>query len=157
MSEDAKESRASILSAVKTPLALLTLIVLVAEVILGILANKATGSDLTLLISSMVVLLLSIVIFLFFKSASVTPGQKAEVIIKNVHDLFVSSPMAAFGQDSSFKNERAHILDLITYLKKELRFKTIFYAGAEINSIDDFDAGDLSAKDDMDALPMAFR
>jgi hypothetical protein len=152
MSDENKSSRSAILSSVKTPLALLALIVLVTEVILGVLANKATGSDFTLLTSGMILLLFSIIVVLYFKAGALTSNEKSEIVVKDIHDLFVSSPMAAFAQDSDFKIDRTRILDLITCFKKELRFKTIFYAGAEITSLTDFDAEDLSAKDDMDAL-----
>jgi hypothetical protein len=62
--EKSKAGRVSILEAVQTPLGFLTLMVLVVEIILGVLANKATGLDFTLLVVGMVGLLFALVLII---------------------------------------------------------------------------------------------
>jgi hypothetical protein len=55
------ESRTSIIQSVKTPLGFFTLAVLITEVILGLLASKASGGDFTILVVSMVILMFVLV------------------------------------------------------------------------------------------------
>ncbi len=62
--DKSKDSRVSILQAVQTPLGFLTLMVLVVEIILGVLANKASGLDFTLLVVGMVGLLFALVLII---------------------------------------------------------------------------------------------
>src|SRR6266446_5711038 len=54
--------RASIIASVKTPLGFFALVLLVTEVILGGLATKVTGRDLTLLLVGMLVVLITLVV-----------------------------------------------------------------------------------------------
>jgi hypothetical protein len=62
MSRNKPESgRVSIIQAVQTPLGFFTLTVLVVEVILGLLANRASGFDFTVLVISMIALLFVLV------------------------------------------------------------------------------------------------
>src|SRR5262245_30258339 len=56
------KSRAAIINAVQTPLGFCSLAVLIIEVILGVLATRATGSDFTLLVKGMIGLLTILVI-----------------------------------------------------------------------------------------------
>ncbi len=60
------QSRVNIIRAVQTPLGFFTLLVLVAEVILGLLAGKASGSDFTILVVSMVSLLFLLVLIVAY-------------------------------------------------------------------------------------------
>jgi hypothetical protein len=63
MSEKPKNNeRVQIIQAVQTPLGFFTLVVLVVEIILGLLASKASGLDFTILLVSMVLLLFSLII-----------------------------------------------------------------------------------------------
>ena len=55
------ESRTSLIQSVKTPLGFFTLAVLVTEVLLGLLAPKASGGDFTILVISMIVLMFVLV------------------------------------------------------------------------------------------------
>ena len=61
MASDSSESRTSIIQSVKTPLGFFTLAVLITEVILGLLAAKASGRDFTILVVSMIVLMFVLV------------------------------------------------------------------------------------------------
>jgi hypothetical protein len=68
-STDSHEFRTSIIQSVRTPLGFFTLAVLITEVILGLLASKASGGDFTILVVSMVILmfvLVGIVAYLSF-------------------------------------------------------------------------------------------
>jgi hypothetical protein len=69
-STGASESRTSIIQSVKTPLGFFTLVVLITEVILGVLAQKASGGDFTILVISMIALmfvLVGIVAYMSFR------------------------------------------------------------------------------------------
>lgn len=153
MDKKAKGSRLAIISEVKTPLGLLVLIVLVTEVILGVLASKAKGLDFTILIVGMLLVLCGILFIVFKKQQSLhsEPSVSSNKIsIK--HDLFIASPMASFDSEDEYKKDRQGILNLIDTFRKECKFKSIIYAGRDIESMSDFDAPDLSVQDDFLAL-----
>jgi hypothetical protein len=65
---DSSKQRENIILTVQTPLGFFTLIVLVVEIILGLLAAKAEGTDFTILISSMVGLLFLLALIVAYLS-----------------------------------------------------------------------------------------
>ena len=69
-----------------------------------------------------------------------------------IYDVFISTPMAAWNDNVAYKRHREEILNIRDHLKRECKFKKIFYAGDEISDVEDFDAKDISAKDDFEAL-----
>ncbi len=70
------KQRENIILTVQTPLGFFTLIVLVVEIILGLLAAKAEGTDFTILISSMVGLLFLLALIVAYLSY-----KKPEVLV----------------------------------------------------------------------------
>lgn len=147
------EKKADIINSIKSPIGLLALIVLVSEVILGLLSAKADGLDFTLLITSMFLLLYGILFIIYKKEKTLTSvniGKEESIVIKN--DLFLASPMASFESEESYISERKNMLSLIDTFRKECNFKSIVYAGNNIESMADFDAPDLSVKDDFEAI-----
>jgi hypothetical protein len=85
-----KESRAELIQSIQTPLGFFSLAVLVTEVILGVLASKATGLDVTILIVSMVVLmfsLVSIVAYTSFKHPLALTGNQNHAPEKHYSEL----------------------------------------------------------------------
>jgi hypothetical protein len=150
------EARTAIISEIRTPLAFFALVVLVAEGILGFLASKAAGSDFTLLVAGMIVTLLAligVVAFLAYRSPE-RLGHDTAVLddASPKHDVFLSSPMAAFEDDERYRQNRADVLKLVNAFRKECKFKSILFAGHEIESMKDFEAPDISAADDIQAL-----
>jgi hypothetical protein len=82
---DEPKGRASIISAVKTPLGFFALVVLITEVILGGLAARATGLDFTLLVIGMLIVLISLIVVvavgeLSGRSAKVNTNQLTEPV-----------------------------------------------------------------------------
>ncbi|MBG1265239.1 hypothetical protein [Nostoc sp. WHI] len=73
-------SRVSILREVNSPLGLLVLIVLVTEVILGVLAAKASGLDFTLLILGMILLLLAVVYIIYSKPGNLSNERDKAIL-----------------------------------------------------------------------------
>jgi len=148
---DNNGKKVDVISAVKSPIGLLALVVLVAEVILGVLAAKADGTDFTILVIGMLVILGAVLLIVFKKSKSLhdSPGTE-QVAIR--HDLFLASPMASFDSDEEYKQEREEILALITTFRKSCKFNSVIYAGRDIEGMKDFDAPDISVKDDFEAL-----
>lgn len=160
MADDAKPTatiQVDVLREIGTPLKLYGLVILVVEVVLGALAAKATGTDFTLLVAGMVgtlVLVLLSVAYLLVKrpEALIGLGQQGVPKVSLKHDVFLSSPMAAFGSDSEYKQDRQRVFMVIEALKQECRFDSIVYAGNKIESIADFDAADMSINQDFQAL-----
>ena len=145
--------RMEIISKIKSPLGLLGLIVLVTEGILMTLAFKATGTDFTLLVIGML-LLLGGIVFVVYKSF-INPDvntETDEIIQQTKYDVFLASPMASYDTDQAYKKDREGVLKLITSLRKECDFKSIIYAGHHIETMDEFDVPDLSIIDNMEAL-----
>ncbi len=146
------------LKEIKTPLAFLSLVVLVAEVILVYLSEKVTGTDLTILIVGCLLLPFTCLLTLYLMYGP-RSGQIAtlEVIDEfkapsgRSYDLFVSAPMAAFETENEFQSSRNAILDVVRGIKKYCRFKDVFYAGDEIESHKDFESEDISVVEDYDA------
>ena len=146
------------LKEIKTPLAFLSLVVLVAEAILLYLMKQAAGVDLTILTVGCVSLpfaCLVVLYFLYRPSSQYAAALPVRTEIPppsgRVYDLFVSAPMAAFDTDQEFKAARNATLDVVRGIKKHCRFKDVFYAGNEIESRKDFESEDLSVVEDYDA------
>jgi nucleoside 2-deoxyribosyltransferase len=147
----------NILQEMKTPLRYFALAVLVVNGILGGLAYKATGKDFTLLLVGMIVSLLFLIALVGYLAAR-KPGALVGVDKQGIprlslkYDVFLASPMAAFGNDEEYKQDRENVLKIINALKQECRFDSVVYAGKEIESVHDFDAADLSVNTDFQNL-----
>lgn len=153
-SKNKSSSKVGVIREVKTPLGLLVLIVLVTEVILGVLVAKAKGFDFTLLVLGMLLLLGGVLFVIFKKKPSdfeggITIESKK---IETKHEVFLSSPMAGHGSDGSYRKDREDMLKLTKTLRQQCKFKSVIYAGQDIESITDFDAPDLSVRDNIEAI-----
>jgi nucleoside 2-deoxyribosyltransferase len=146
-----------ILQEVKTPLKYFALAVLVVNGILGVLAYKASGWDFTFLLVGMIASLFLLIALVGYLAAR-KPGALVEVEKQGVpklsikYDLFLASPMAAFGNDEEYQRDRDNVLKIINAFKQEARFESVVYAGTEIKSVKDFDAADLSVNQDFQKL-----
>ena len=99
--------RMEIISKIKSPLGLLGLIVLVTEGILMTLAFKATGTDFTLLVIGMSLLLGGIVFVVYKLFANPDVNTKTDEIIQQTkYDVFLASPMASYDTDQAYKKDR---------------------------------------------------
>ncbi|MDQ3564957.1 MAG: hypothetical protein M3436_12705 [Pseudomonadota bacterium] len=67
------------------------------------------------------------------------------------YDVFISAPLAAYTTDAEIQADRDRILPLVNYLESELRFK-VYWAGRTIKSKQEFDPGDISAREDVKAI-----
>ena len=70
---------------------------------------------------------------------------------KHQYDVFVSAPMAGFATDADLAADHERIEPVVAYLEGQLGFK-VYWAGRSIKSRADFDAKDISAKRDVEAL-----
>lgn len=155
MPTDDVETRGSLLREVKTPLSFFALVVLIAEGLLGYLATKAEGTDITIMVAGMLLLLLVPVgAVAFHSSRSGRRNDEArfadDVPIK--HDVFLASPMAAFPDDENYRKNREDVMKLVDAFRTACQFKSVVFAGKEIESIKGFEAPDISAADDIQAL-----
>ncbi len=144
-----------LLSEIKTPLALLALVVLVTEAILLILANKATGLDFTLLVIAMPLLLigvLAVVFFLLLTKPGALGAGAAEEVAEIRHDVFLAAPMASHADDAAYQKDRAEMNSLVAVLEKDCGYDSVFYAGKHIASGKKFEAADISVREDYEAL-----
>lgn len=152
-----KPSRIAILSAIRTPLTLFALIFLIIEAILLVVAQKASGLNLSLLIVGMIVtfiMLLTIVLYISMKRPELLHAESEGLVPspRVSYDVFLSSPMAAFSDDEEYKHDRKGVLSIVDTLQDKCKFNAIFYAGRYIDSVDNFDAEDISIQTDYKAL-----
>ena len=148
------------LKEIKTPLAFLSLSIIVTEGLLYSLINKGEGLDLTLLTAGMVLLPFAILLifYLLFRTSQ-NDFEGAEIVDESSkdikagsYDLFVSAPMASFENSREYEASRVSILDTIKGMKKNCGFSSVFYAGYEINSFKKFESEDLSVAEDYASL-----
>jgi hypothetical protein len=67
------------------------------------------------------------------------------------HDVFLSSPMAAYANDDEYKRDREAVFRIIEAMRTACGYN-VSYAGHDIHSLSDFDAPDISIAADLDAL-----
>lgn len=84
-------------------------------------------------------------------------GQEASqsrhngVVTARKYDVFLSSVLAGFSNDSRLLQEKQVALAVKTCLEQECKF-TVYYAGGDVQSAADFDRSHLGAKQDIAAL-----
>ena len=80
-------------------------------------------------------------------------SSSREALQKKAHkfDVFVSAPMAAYETDAEVKADHDRIGPVVAYLEDQLSL-SVFWAGRNIRSKADFDAPDISATKDVEAL-----
>jgi len=155
--EKSKTGKATIIEAVRTPLGLCALIVLVIEGILGVLSTRLSGWDLTILLVGMIAGLLVIVFAAAYaiRHPADSPRQldlPEPEPVSCKYDVFLSAPMAGFSTDEEYKDVRKDALEVIENLRTACGLKDVFYAAQHIKTKADFDAADVSVVDDLNAL-----
>lgn len=146
-----QEERGTVISSVTSPLGLLTLMVLVAETLLFFLATEAEGNDFTIIVIGMVLVIPLVLLTLYLRPSIVqqSPIMQGQ---QKIFDVFISAPMAAWESDTEYKAHRMEVLKIRDALKRECKFKRIFYAGTDIGSVTEFEVANISARDDFQAL-----
>lgn len=160
MKDGSRDSRVAVIGAIKTPLALLALVVLLIEGALAALAVKATGRDFTILVVGLVGILAAVVIavlLVYWKRPDLLPDSQEDDVTETPgvyqYDAFVSAPMAGFGTDAKgYQRSRADVLRLLKTLKESCAARNVFYAGETLSSVRAFEAADLSLETDLEAL-----
>lgn len=150
-------SWANMISAVQSPLGLFALVVLVIEAILSFLAFRATGANLTILSVGMIaafLLLIVSVVYLGRTSPQLLLGghKKLQPGTRIKYDVFLSAPMAAFEDEEEYRRSREDVIRIIDVLRQKCKFSSVIFAGRDIESMSDFDAGDISIQEDYEAL-----
>jgi hypothetical protein len=152
-----------VLAAISTPLKFLGLIVLVVEGILGTLAFRVTGADLTILLVGMLVCLMALILtgVWFVKQSTppaLSPASQVQMPVTDVlptnfrYDVFLSSPMAGHDNETEYKRSREQAITFAASLRAKCHFTSIYYAGNDIANMEDFEAADISAEDVLDAV-----
>lgn len=153
------QGKAKIVQAVRTPLGLLALIVLLCEVILGALAARAEGLDFTLLVVGMLsilVLLILAVIILSLKRYSANSPIDVPTSIY-AYDVFISSILAGFKSDEQLDAHHKDMMRLVRLLEDEHHLR-VYYAAKDLHNTENFGTSDISSggffrpKADLDAI-----
>jgi hypothetical protein len=162
VSAESGEPRARVIEAIKTPLGLLALVILAIEAVLAMLATKAQGNDLTILlvglIGTMVLVVVGIYLVAWRRPDLLSGGPQpvpdaALTPVSFKYDAFISAPMASFnGDEKAYQRSRHDILKLVKELEDGLPRRKVFYAGASLPSLKDFEVADLSLATDLAAL-----
>jgi hypothetical protein len=156
------EDRSTIIKSVQTPAGLFALVFLIVEGILGVLAARASGRDFTLLVGGKLVLFLSLVVVFgilatknpdLFRAPAPVPERLAEPEkLQMKFDAFLSAPMAATSSEAEYKNSRDRALTIMSALKREMQFETIYFAGEQIAKKAEFDPPRLAILTDFDNI-----
>jgi hypothetical protein len=138
------------------PFTTFSLIAILLAGILSALSLNATGTDKTILIVGIMFIFFTIIFFIgsrLPKKIMVEDSLDNEEYfkLKFRHDVFLSSPMAAFEDNDRYIKEREFTNCVIECFKNECGFSSIFYAGKEINNIEDFELEEFSIERDLDA------
>lgn len=86
-----------------------------------------------------------------YKDLEISSSKEALSKRQHEYDVFVSAPIAGFADDASLAAAHARIVPIVSYLEEQIGFK-VYWAGRNIGSKHDFDAKDISAKRDVEAL-----
>jgi len=161
MAGAARDTWAGVIGAVKTPLGLFALVLLVVEAVLGALAIKAEGADFTILTVGLIGIMATIVIIVGLvvrKNPEILDGRprsepQALTTPDWKYDAFIAAPMAGFSNDpKAYQKNRSDVLRLIKTLKDNAQARDVFYAGESLPSLRSFEAADLSLEQDLQAL-----
>lgn len=68
------------------------------------------------------------------------------------YDLFLSTPMSGLRDEQEYRSHRRFVLDVADVLRRDLGIERIYFAGSEVTSIYDFDAGEDALRSDLEAL-----
>lgn len=181
MDNPSSSSWSTIILAVKSPIGLYALIVLVTEVILAVIAQKATGHDFTYLLIGMVgtVVLLVIIVGIRIKELlPESPGAEQEKFVRLeervshlssclqkeldtrptsdadatfTYDIFLAAPMAGCDNNDQYVAMRREVMKVFNALKTYCGYK-VYCAVEECETMDKFNAMDLSAIKDLSAI-----
>jgi pimeloyl-ACP methyl ester carboxylesterase len=68
------------------------------------------------------------------------------------HDVFLATAMAALDTEEQYQSYRKEALEIAECLKDTCGFRSIFYAGANLKTKNEFEAADFSLSEDLEAL-----
>jgi nucleoside 2-deoxyribosyltransferase len=155
------DDRVGVINAVNTPLRFAALVVVVIEGLLAYLLSKADAQNISLYVILMVSILGLTIIAAFFiefsriklKGANIIPptGEQESTKRSFKWDVFLAAPMAAIKKDS-FESTLATIKEIKKVLEEECGYKTVFFAGANMQTQQDFETADLSIETDVNAI-----
>jgi len=137
---------------INTPIGFFSLVVLIIESILGGLALVSSTENQTFIIRSMIFILITVIIIVttlaykkpeFFNHNSSKKTAKSSLPYE--YDIFLSSPMAAFSSNEEYQNERQQMLELLRAFSDYCQFDKTYYAGATLESQEDFSSDVISA------------
>ncbi|MHC4728022.1 MAG: hypothetical protein ACYS17_12430 [Planctomycetota bacterium] len=144
---------ADVIRTIPKPLRIFALIVLALHSVPLILAPKASGQTLTILIVGVLLLLFILIVvatWIIMRSQTPQIGMDGKALAQpNMkYDVFLSSPMAALSNDEQYKKDREKVLAVMKALRIECKFNSCVYAGNDIESMEKFQQPDDSLKDD---------
>jgi hypothetical protein len=146
-----------IITAVDSPIRLFALVALIFNGVMVFFAYRTKSEDSkTLFIISLVafvVLFIAIIFALSDKRMKVPEIGGVEPDSKMMrYDFFVAAPMASMANNAEYQAGRNKILEVIKTIKTECGLETFFYAGENIETIEQFETEDISVQLDMKAI-----
>lgn len=151
------DDREGLLGAVRSPLGFFTLALLVVEgILLKLVAGVSGGNQAFLAVCAIFVLIIIIVAMLALVRPNILiPGSRSvnpdTAHGKPRYDVFISTPMFAFNNETRYRDHRSMILELIRSLREECQFEC-YYAGERRSGYGDFEVGDVALSNDLRAL-----
>ncbi|SCL19362.1 hypothetical protein [Micromonospora inyonensis] len=150
------------MKSVKTVLGFLTVALLVMEGIALVLVTSVVDADRALI---WVLVVLILIVFILFGLAIARPGliNPAYQAPAKVHpvpvaspprlryDIFVSSPMTAFGADGGYEEHRKEVLKIVAVIERRCQLRC-YYSGRTRETLQDLEAVDVGLRNDMEAL-----
>lgn len=145
-----------VIKAVKSPLSLLVLVVLVTEATLSAVAWRTDSEAVQLALGiAMATILVVVIVAVLVKPTvfgALSPVAREILPLSVRYDAFVSAPMAALADQEAFERQRADTLKVIDAMRRYCGCRDIFYAGSEISRPDQFESEDVAARMNMNAL-----
>ena len=92
-----------------------------------------------------------IAIYKFFKKRF-KPNNTWVRVSETKYSLFISTPMSSFSTDAAYQQHREEIMELINALRKNTRFKSVYFSGESLKSQEEFITPDHAIMQDFGAL-----
>ena len=156
---EGKGSWPRIIEAVRSPLGISALLLLILSAVLLVLAQRVQAADLRILLIGVLVLLFAALVLAFAAGSRAAP-QSPEFLLRTEnafshpepkYDAFLSAPMAALG-DKEYEDVRSFALEIKKSLQTDRHMRDVFYAADDIKTKDGFDPHDSAVLQDFKAI-----
>ncbi len=101
-----------------------------------------------------VLVLIALIIWIIIQNQALYRKSQTEQLNRGelIYDVFISSPMASISGENEFQSHRDNVVKFKDYLRTYCGFSQIYDAGENMETQNDFDLQDISAKENIEAL-----